>query len=244
MGKRIIARRRGTGGIYKAPSHRYKGQVFYPPFEGKGEIKDLVHDPGHSAPLAKVRFETDRKLDTNMFYLFAIEGIRVGQEIHVGRYAPLEKGNILPISQIPEGAYINNIEGQPGDGGKFIRTAGTAGVIVSHGTSTMVQMPSGSFKNFQSNCRATIGVIAGGGRGEKPLAKAGKAFYKYRSKARYYPRVKGVSMNPVDHPHGGGNHPHVGRPSTVSANAPPGQKVGRLSRKKKKGKKKKKKAAR
>jgi large subunit ribosomal protein L2 len=238
MGKRIIARRRGRGGNYRAPSHRYKAQVVYPSFEAKGEVMDLVHDPGHSAPLAKIGFSIGEGVD--IVYLFAVEGEQVGQEIEIGRYAPVEPGNVLPLSRIPEGAYINNIESQPGDGGKFVRTAGTAAVVVSQGTQTMVQMPSGRFKSFQPKCRAMIGVIAGGGRQEKPIAKAGKAFYKYQSKARYYPRVKGVAMNPVDHPHGGGNHPHVGRASTVSANAPPGRKVGRLSRKKKRTKKKKK----
>ena len=95
-----------------------------------------------------------------------------------------------------------------------------------------IQLPSGKFKTLDSRCRATIGIVAGGGHKEKPMAKAGKKYHTYRSKPKRFPLVKGVAMNAVNHPHGGGGHPHVGRPSTVSKNAPPGMKVGRLSSRK------------
>lgn len=236
MGKRIIARRRGRGGsCYQAPSHRYRAKVIHPPFEGKGKIDDIVHCPGHSAPLVKVTF--DSKGGEKEIYLFATEGQQVGQTIESGQNVPVQSGNTMPLGQIPEGSFVHNIEGHPGDGGKFIRTAGTTGIIVTHGTMTMIQMPSGQLKMFDPRCRATIGVVAGGGRGEKPIAKAGKGHHMHRSKAAFYPRVKGVCMNPVDHPHGGGSHQHVGRPNTVGRNAPPGMKVGRLSPKRKKTKK-------
>lgn len=74
-----------------------------------------------------------------------------------------------------------------------------------------------------------IGVVSGGGRIEKPMLKAGRAFHKYRVKRNCWPRVRGVSMNPVDHPHGGGNHQHIGHPSTCRRDAPPGQKVGLIA---------------
>ncbi len=102
---------------------------------------------------------------------------------------------------------------------------------------TTVQLPSGAFKRLNSDCRATIGVLAGGGHGEKPFGKAGSKFHAYRSRAKRSKKVRGVAMNPVSHPHGGGSHQHVGTPSTVSANAPPGRKVGRLSPSKKRRKK-------
>lgn len=79
------------------------------------------------------------------------------------------------------------------------------------------------------SARATIGIVAGGGRIDKPLLKAGNAYHKYKAKRNCWPRVRGVAMNPVDHPHGGGNHQHVGHPTTVSRHAPPGQKVGLIA---------------
>jgi large subunit ribosomal protein L2 len=78
-----------------------------------------------------------------------------------------------------------------------------------------------------------VGIVAGGGRGDKPFGKSGKKYHALKSKAKMHFKVSGVAMNPVDHPHGGGAHKHVGKPSTVSRNAPPGRKVGRLSPKKK-----------
>jgi large subunit ribosomal protein L8e len=74
-----------------------------------------------------------------------------------------------------------------------------------------------------------VGIIAGGGRIEKPIMKAGRAYWKYKSKRNCWPKVRGVAMNPVDHPHGGGNHQHIGHPSTVRRDAPPGQKVGLIA---------------
>ena len=232
MGKRIIARKRGRGGNYEAPSHRYKAKVVHPTFEATGVVEDIIHCPGHSAPLIKVNFQT--KDGKKEMYLFATEGKQVGQTVEISKSAPVQDGNTITLDRVPEGSFVHNVESHPGDGGKFIRTAGTAGVVVTHGTNTMIQMPSGQLKMFNNKCRATIGVVAGGGRGEKPIAKAGKAHHMHRSKAAFYPRVKGVCMNPVDHPHGGGSHQHVGRPNTVSRNAPPGMKVGRLSPQRKK----------
>ena len=97
----------------------------------------------------------------------------------------------------------------------------------------MVLMPSGEIKEFNPNCRAVIGVVAGGGRGDKPLAKAGKNVLTLRSRSTAPFKTKGVAMNPVDHPHGGGSHAHVGGPNCQKRTASPGQKVGFLPPKKK-----------
>ncbi|KAJ2604724.1 60S ribosomal protein L2, partial [Coemansia sp. RSA 1694] len=94
---------------------------------------------------------------------------------------------------------------------------------------TRVKLPSGNKKVLKSTCRATIGVVAGGGRIDKPLLKAGRAFFKHRAKRNSWPRTRGVAMNPVDHVHGGGNHQHIGKASTVSRSAVPGQKVGLIA---------------
>jgi len=241
MGKRVGAQRKGRGGsVYRSPSHRYKAGkdgIKYTQIRGdknkeKARVSNLIHDPGRTAPVAEIEY-----LDGSKAMMIAPEGLQVNQELEIGVRALIKPGNMMPLSAIPEGTPIYNIEGQPGDGGKFVRAGGTSATVVSHGVKTVVQLPSGQFKPFHPDCRATIGVIAGGGRKEKPIAKAGRKSKIARSRGRKYPKVSGVAMNPANHPHGGGSHQHVGRPSTVSKHAPPGQKVGRLSSKKKKGKK-------
>ena len=137
------------------------------------------------------------------------------------------------LSNIPEGTLVHNVEARPGDGGKFVKTAGSSGTVVSRGDKVMVLMPSGAIKEFSPDCRAAIGVVAGGGRGDKPLAKAGKNVHTLRSRSTAAFKTKGVAMNPVDHPHGGGSHAHVGGPNCQKRTASPGQKVGFLPPKKK-----------
>ena len=126
---------------------------------------------------------------------------------------------------------IYNIEMKPGDGGKLARAAGNAATIVSHGKKTIVRLPSKAQKAFDNMCRATIGSVAGSGRGEKPIAKAGKNFYRNRARPKIWPKVRGVAMNAVDHPHGSGRKQTIGINSTVSRNAPPGRKVGHIAAK-------------
>lgn len=235
MGKRIRGQRRGRGSVFKVPSHRSKLEIRYPPMEtGSAVVEDIDHDPGRSAPIAKIRSEDGKK-----HYVIAPEGIAVEQKLFFGKDAPLEVGNVLPLSMIPNGLPVFNIEKHPKDGGKFVRSAGSGAVVVSHGRRVILQLPSGKFKSFLPECRATLGVPGGAGKREKPIAKAGRKHHYLRSKAKCWPRVSGVAMNPVDHPHGGGGHQHVGKPSTVSKHAPPGRKVGLIAPKKKRRKKKK-----
>jgi len=237
MGKRILAQRKGKGRQFRSPSHRHRsgvGGVRYPPAEEDvGSVLDIAHDPGRSAPLAKVDFRQSGER-----WFIAGEGLQVGQRLQVGKSAPVQLGNVLPLAKVPIGARIYNIEARPGDGGKFARAAGTSAVVVSQGAQVIIQFASGQFKSLQPMCRATLGRPAGGGRGNKPWAKAGKRVLAARPRARSYPKVGGVSMNPVDHPHGGGAHKHVGRPSTVGPGTPPGAKVGRFSPQRKKGRSK------
>merc|ERR1712007_230505 len=91
---------------------------------------------------------------------------------------------------------------------------------------TRVKLPSGAKKVIMSNNRAMVGIVAGGGRIDKPILKAGRAFHKYRVKRNERPKVRGVAINPVEHPHGGGNHQHIGHPSTVRQDSSAGKKVG------------------
>ena len=223
MGKRILCQRRGRGtSKFKIPSHRYLGEIKYPyDKEFEGVVEEIVRDAIHSAPIAVVRSEEGRSV---MF--LAAEGIKVGDKIKITD-SEIAIGNVLPLGKIPEGYPVYNIEMEPGDGGKLVRAAGSYATIVSHtNDKTVIQLPSGTFKTLSSQCRATIGIPAGGGRGEKPFVKAGKKYHYARARGKVYPLVRGVAMNPVSHPHGGGSHQHVGRPTTVSKNAPPGRKVG------------------
>ncbi|MFW3145272.1 MAG: 50S ribosomal protein L2 [Thermoplasmatota archaeon] len=235
MGKRIITRRRGKGTpVYRSPSHRHLTPAVLPKLKaGRARVVDLVHDPGHTAPMAKTLWN-----DGRVRYLLAPEGLKVGQEVLMGEDAPIKIGNILPLREIPEGTPIYHVEGMPMDGGKFVKAGGSSAIVVSRGREVTIQLPSGSFKSLSGQCRAIIGMVGGGGRPDQPFAKAGNKYHSLRSKARIWPRVSGVAMSPVNHPHGGGGHQHVGGPNTVSRNAPPGQKVGRLSPQKKIKKKK------
>ncbi len=232
MAKRLRTQRRGSGGSqYRSPSHRHVDDVRLPQFnEGEGVVMDLIHAPGRTSPLAVIDYNGVSD------YQIAAEGMSVGQKVTVGGKVA-EAGNVLALADIPEGTLIHNIEKLPGDGGKFVKTAGASATVVSRGAVVIVQMPSGDLKEFNPNCRAAVGVIAGNGRADKPFAKSGKKYHTLKSRSKAYFHVKGVAMNAVDHPHGGGSHPHVGGPSTISRNAWPGQKVGRLSPKKKDKKK-------
>ncbi len=146
--------------------------------------------------------------------------------------AALAIGNILPLSAIPEGTVISSIESKVGDCGKIAKASGDYGVIIAQDNdkgTTRVRLPSGSKRTFSNNCRATVGLVAGGGRTDKPILKAGRAFHKYKAKRNEWPIVRGVAMNPVDHPHGGGNQQHMGKPGTISRFTCAGAKVGQIA---------------
>jgi len=225
MGKRIISRRRGRASpTYTSPSHKHGAPMTHPKVRTMGgTVEDILHNPGHSAPMARVR------LDNNtLTHIIAPDGLAVKARVHIGEGEPT-LGSVLPLYKIPEGTLVHNIEAKPGDGGKFARAAGNKATVTTvSATGVVVQLPSGRFKEFQPHCRASIGTVAGGGQLEKPLAKAGKTFHKIRSKATYWPIVRSVAKNPVDHPFGGGQKQHPGKPKTVGASAPPGRKVGSI----------------
>jgi large subunit ribosomal protein L2 len=232
MGKPITSQRRGKGGsVYRAPSHRYLTKARYRVYDDaekegvvEGTILDILPDPGRSVPVMKIQFS-----ETEKIYLPAVEGKKVGDTISCGKKAEMEAGNYLPLSAIREGSPISNVEITPGDGGKLIRSSGTYGTLVSHeGKTTVIQLPSGAMKTMDSRCRATIGVLASGGRRDKPLLKGGKMFHMTRSKAKYWPIVRKVAMNVINHPFGG-NSGAPGKPATVSRNRPPGRKVGLIA---------------
>lgn len=224
MGKRIISQRRGRGSpTYRSPSHKGKGDVQHPGEDVSGIVADLIHDPARSAPVGVVEFE-----DGDVRNVLIPEGVSVGDSIEVGISAPVEPGNTLPLREIPEGVPIYNIETQPGDGGKLARSSGTYAFVVTHNRgSTRIRLPSKKFKDLNPDCRATIGVVAGGGRTEQEFRKAGQVHHKARAEGKLYPRTSAVAMNAVDHPFGGSTKP--GKPKTVSRDASPGSKVGSIA---------------
>ncbi len=138
----------------------------------------------------------------------------------------------MPLESMPEGTIVCNVEEKSGDRGALARTSGNYATVIGHNPdegTTRIKLPSGAKKLVASDCRAAIGIVAGGGRMDKPLLKAGRAYYKYKAKRNCWPVTRGVAMNPVDHPHGGGNHQHVGHATTVSRYAPAGKKVGLIA---------------
>jgi large subunit ribosomal protein L2 len=233
MGRRIRGQKRGRGSPrYRAPSHRYKAELSHKRAERddetvSGEVVDIEHDPARSAPVAAVEFEDgDRRL------VLVPEGVATGDRVQVGVSAEIKPGNTLPLAEIPEGVPVCNVERQPGDGGKFARASGVSAQLLTHDRKVaVVKLPSGEVKRLNPSCRATIGVVAGGGRTEKPFVKAGNKHHKMKARGTKWPRVRGVAMNAVDHPFGGGGRQHPGQPKSVSRNAPPGRKVGDIASK-------------
>jgi len=198
----------------------------------KGVVKEIIHDPGRGAPLARVAFRHPYKYRTVQETFIAVEGLYSGQFIYAGKKAALKVGNVLPLGVMPEGAIVANVEERPGDRGKLARASGDYATIVSHNpdtNQTRLRLPSGAKKIVQSDSRATVGIVAGGGRVDKPVLKASRNYYKFKVKRNCWPKTRGVAMNPVEHPHGGGNHQHVGHATTVARDSPAGKKVGLIA---------------
>jgi len=239
MGRVIRSQRRGSGSVFRAHVTHRKGAARLRALDFaerrgyiRGVVREIIHDPGRGAPLAKVEFRNPIKYGKKVETFVAVEGLYTGQFVYCGKKASLFVGNVLPLNSMPEGTIISSIETKVGDRGCLARASGNYATIIGHsddGSKTRIKLPSGAKKVLPSNARATIGVVAGGGRIDKPILKAGRAHYKYKAKRNEWPRVRGVCMNPVDHPHGGGNHQHIGHPGTVRRDAPAGQKVGLIA---------------
>ncbi len=234
MGKRIIQQRRGRGtSTYRSHSFRFAGRSAYNAYEKdaqiKGNIIDLVHSRGHSAPLMKVKYENGREA-----LIPAYTGAKIGDEFTINQQAEVsaedvKKGQAYQLKHIPDGTSIYNIELKPGDSGKMVKAGGSYATVVGQAKNmTRVQLPSKKEKLFHSSCRAIVGEIGGAGRLEKPFLKAGlKAMYKAKTN-KLFPVVSGVAMSAFDHPHGSTRSLRKGRPTQAPKNAPPGRKVGML----------------
>lgn len=234
MGKRIRVQRRGRGGsTFRASTHKRVAPAKYPPaitpkdsFEASinGVVEALVHDPGRGAPLAFVRFENGETC-----YTVPPEGVFKGQQISLGGKAAAEVGNILPLGKVPEGTIVCNLELRPGDGGKMAKSSGAYATVVGHTPQgTMIKLPSGRTRYINDYCRATLGVVAGAGRTEKPFLKAGAMFHWMKAKGHKYPRTSGRKMVAACHPYGSSKR-SARKGTTTSHGAPPGQKVGLIA---------------
>lgn len=223
MGKNLIQQARGKGGPrYRAQSFHFKGRVSFK--KGMATVTDLIHCRAHTAPLATVTYE-----DNTTGHIIPATGICVGQVLVMGENAPLVVGNAVPLHQIPIGMDIYNIEHHPGDGGKFVRGSGLSAKIVGRtDKDVIIQFPSKKKKTFNPNCMAMIGIVAGGGRPEKPFLKAGKKHFQMKKKNKLYPIVSGHSQNAVDHPFGNKRSARKSKNKPVGRGAPPGRKVGSL----------------
>ena len=235
MAKRIIQQRRGRGtSTYRSHSFRFAGKVSFNTYNKgdtvSGEIIDIVHSKGHSAPLMKVRYTHDNK----EALIPSFEGAYIGQVIEVNQKDTVSKedikvGSAYCLKNIPEGTQVYNLELTPGDSGKLVKAGGSFATVVAHNKGmTKISLPSKKDKLLNSNCRAFVGNIGGGARLEKPFLKAGLKFMAMKKKNKLYPKVSGVAMSAVDHPHGSTRSLRKGRPTIAPKNAPPGRKVGML----------------
>ncbi|KAL1871721.1 hypothetical protein VTK73DRAFT_1861 [Phialemonium thermophilum] len=239
MGRVIRNQRKGAGGIWKSHTRlRIAPAKFrsldYAERHGyiRGLVKEIVHEPGRGAPLARVQFRDPYRFKRHTETFIANEGMYTGQFIYAGKNATLTVGNILPLSSIPEGTVVSNVEEKVGDRGTLGRTSGNYITVIGHNPDegkTRIKLPSGAKKVVSNKARGMIGIVAGGGRTDKPLLKASRAKHKFAVKRNSWPKTRGVAMNPVDHPHGGGNHQHIGKASTISRYAAQGQKAGLIA---------------
>ena len=231
MGKRILVQRRGKGGMqYRAPSKGKLAPARYPSLSYAetfiGTITKISHERGRGAPLAQVRLE-----DGSLFLIPVVSGLGVGSRITMGADAEKIPGNVLPLNRIPAGTRICNIEVNYGDGGKLVKSSGGSALLFSYTPEgAVIRFPSGRSSLLPGASRASLGEIAGSGKGERPFLKAGTKFHAMKAKGRLYPRVRGMAMASVHHPFGGGRHQHsLAESRTTSRNAPPGRKVGSIA---------------
>ncbi|MFH0807994.1 MAG: 50S ribosomal protein L2 [archaeon] len=222
MGKRIIQQRRGKGGhTYRTREKAGKIRVGYLT-EAKGEFEcvSLISSVGHSCPIAKFMNK-----EGIVFSNFACDLLYVGQKIKIGG---ANNGDIAKIGDLKNGTEVFNVEHNPGDGGKFVRSGGNAAVIMAkEGDIVKIMMPSKLIKKFKVNARVTVGRAAGEGRVSKPILKAGKQFHIMKMKSKLWPRVSPVKMNKIDHPFGSGRGKRI-KSKIAKRNASPGKKVGHI----------------
>ena len=176
-----------------------------------GRVATIEYDPNRSAFIALINYADGEKR-----YILAPKGLTVGQEILSGDGADIKVGNALELRKIPVGTFVHNIELKPGHGGQLVRAAGTSAQILSREDKyVIIRLTSGEVRRILSNCRATIGEV---GNSDYELVNIGKAGRNRKRGIR--PTVRGSAMNPVDHPHGGGEgRAPIGRKAPMTPGA-------------------------
>jgi large subunit ribosomal protein L2 len=188
----ITARHRGGG-------HKRKYRIIdWVRNDRDGQTAAVTHieyDPNRSARIALIRYDDGEKR-----YILAPEGLSAGMSVATGPDAEPKVGNCIPLAKIPTGLTIHNIEMQPGGGGKLCRSAGVGAILIARdGNWAQITLPSGEVRRIPADCRATVGMVGNPDHMNIRLGKAGRSRWKGRR-----PHVRGVAMNPVDHPMGGG----------------------------------------
>ena len=200
---RITSRSRGAG-----HKHKYREIDFYRKKDNlKAKVERIEYDPNRSAHVALIKYE-----DGVLNYILAPNKINIGDEIVSGKNKEIKVGNCMPLSDIPAGTEIHNIELSPNQGGKMVRSAGSSAQI--SGTDEnycIIKLNSGEVRKVINTARATIGSVSNTDHQNIKIGKAGRNRWKGRR-----PSVRGVAMNPVDHPHGGGEGKTSGGRSPVS----------------------------
>ncbi len=222
MGKRIVSQARGHGSsTYRVKRTAFSVRPRYPSkMEGEMTIIRLFSSAGHTAPIIKIISKSGKT-----FHNLAAKNVFEGQKIF---FRGESEGDIAPLGEIKTGTKIFNIENSFEDGGRFVRTGGnSATVIGKQGDLVKIVLPSKKDKLLDPRCRATIGELAGQGRLDKPILKAGKQYYIKKAKSKLWPRTSAVKMNAIDHPFGSGRGKRI-KSKIIKRFASPGQKVGLL----------------
>ena len=201
---RITVRHRGGGNRRKYRVIDFKRQRFGIP----AQVRTLEYDPNRSAHIALIQYEDGEKS-----YILAPAGLKVGDTVVAGPQADIKPGNALPLSAIPTGTVVHNVELYPGRGGQLVRSAGnSAQLMAKEGKLALLRLPSGELRNVPLRCMATVGAVGNGDHENVKIGKAGRTRH-----MGIRPTVRGSVMNPCDHPHGGGEgKAPIGRPGPVT----------------------------
>jgi large subunit ribosomal protein L2 len=188
---RISVRHRGGGAKRRLRTIDFKRDKLGVP----GRVAAIEYDPGRSARIALIFYA-----DGDKRYILAPNGLKVDDTIVSADDAPIALGNALPLSRIPTGTSVHNVEMEPGRGGQLARSAGSSIQLMARDSGyALLRMPSGEMRQVQEGCRATIGEVGNSEHSQVKLGKAGRTRHRGRR-----PQVRGSVMNPTDHPHGGG----------------------------------------
>ncbi len=217
---RITVRHHGGGNRRKYRVIDFKRTKF----DVEATVKTLEYDPNRSAHIALIEYADGVKS-----YILAPVGLKVGDKVEAGPNADIKPGNALPLTNIPVGTFIHNVELYPGKGGQLARAAGNAAQLMAkEGVYALLRLPSGELRNVPVNCMATVGQVGNTDHENVKIGKAGRTRH-----LGIRPTVRGSVMNTNDHPHGGGEGKSpIGRPGPVTPWGKPA--LGYKTRKKKK----------